>query len=84
MNATPGIDALSASRASAVMMSVSCSEANEGAAGVRTIEPIRVRIACAELVTPVGVPFKTACALIAALPSRTPLASPELETVARV
>jgi hypothetical protein len=60
------------------------SDANCGVPGVMAIDPMRVRMACAELKTPLGVPFKTAWAVIAALPSRTPLTRPPEVTVARV
>jgi hypothetical protein len=49
-----------------------------------TIEPMRVRIACDALETDVGVPLSTASAEMPAPPRRTPLTSPDDDTVARV
>src|SRR6266566_1575207 len=83
-NVTPGTAALSASRASAVSVAPSPSEENVWLPGVITIEPIRVRTACAELDTEVGVPLRTASAVMLVLPSRTPVTSPDAETRARV
>src|SRR5438105_4903876 len=45
---------------------------------------MRTRIACAELVTDVGVPFNTASAVMSVAPNRTPDTRPLAETVARV
>src|SRR6266550_2113109 len=83
-NVTPGTAALSASRASAVSVAPSPSEENVWLPGVIRIEPIRVRTACAELDTEVGVPLRTASAVMLVLPSRTPVTSPDAETRARV
>src|SRR5438105_3471544 len=45
---------------------------------------MRTRIACAELVTDVGVPFNTASDVMSVAPNRTPDTRPLAETVARV
>jgi len=83
VNATPETGAFRASRASALSSAESPREANWGAVGVMTTAPMRVRRPCV-LDTFVGVPLRTACAVMVAVPRRTPLTRPLLETVARV